>query len=219
MINHNPETISTDFDEANKLYFEELSHERVLDIYEHEQSRGVIVSMSGQIPNNLSLPLYKSNCNILGTNPVMIDKCEDRQLFSKELDDLNIKQAPWHSVSSLASAQEFCKKVGFPCLLRPSYVLSGSAMHVVHDIEELTKYLRSTTRISGDHPVVITKFIEDAAEVEMDAVAKKGRLMGCVLTEHLEKAGVHSGDATLMLPTQNISEVHLDHLFGENFVI
>lgn len=176
MINHNPETISTDFDEANKLYFEELSMERVMDIYEHEQSRGIIVSMSGQIPNNLSLPLYNNGCKILGTNPIMIDKCEDRELFSKELDELNIKQAPWHSVTNMENALEFCSHVGYPCLLRPSYVLSGSAMHVVHNTEELTKYLESTTRISGKHPVVITKFIENASEVEMDAVAKHGKV-------------------------------------------
>ena len=212
MINHNPETISTDFDEAHKLYFEELSLERVMDIYEHEQSQGIIVSMSGQIPNNLALPLHKNNFRILGTSPIMIDKAEDRQLFSKELDEIGIRQAPWHSVSSVTDALKFAQEVMYPCLLRPSYVLSGSAMHVVYDDEQLIKYLDNATRLSGDHPVVITKFIENAQEVELDAIARSGQMMGCVLTEHLEKAGVHSGDATLIIPTQTISKNAINYI-------
>ena len=191
MINHNPETISTDFDEAHKLYFEELSLERVMDIYEHEQSKGIIVSMSGQIPNNLALPLHKNGFKILGTSPEQINKAEDRELFSRQLDEIGIQQAAWHSVSDINGAVKFADSVGYPCLLRPSYVLSGSAMHVVHNKSELNKYLESTTRISNDHPVVITKFIEGANEVELDAVARQGKMMGCVLTEHWEKAGVH----------------------------
>ena len=132
--------------------------------------------MSGQIPNNLALPLHKNNVNILGTSPVMIDKAEDRTLFSQQLDEIGIQQAPWHSVSSMSDALKFADEVGYPCLLRPSYVLSGSAMHVVHNKSELHKYLESTTRISNDYPVVITKFIEDAQEVELDAVARHGQV-------------------------------------------
>ncbi|CAH1249022.1 CPS1 [Branchiostoma lanceolatum] len=210
VVNHNPETVSTDFDECDRLYFEELSLERVLDIYEQETCRGAIISVGGQIPNNLAMPLYNNNVNILGTNPVMIDNAEDRSTYSAILDEIGIEQAPWRSLSSLDEALEFAASVGYPCLLRPSYVLSGSAMNVAYGPEELTKFLDEASRVSNEHPVVITKFIEGAREIEMDAVAKDGVVVAHAVSEHVENAGVHSGDATLILPTQTISQEALN---------
>ncbi|XP_005279740.2 carbamoyl-phosphate synthase [ammonia], mitochondrial [Chrysemys picta bellii] len=210
VVNCNPETVSTDFDECDRLYFEELSLERILDIYQHEECAGCIISVGGQIPNNLAVPLYKNGVKIMGTNPMQIDRAEDRSVFSAVLDELNVAQAPWKAVSTLKDAVEFANSVGYPCLLRPSYVLSGSAMNVVFTEEEMKKFLAEATRVSQEHPVVLTKFIEGAREVEMDAVAKAGKVVSHAISEHVEDAGVHSGDATLMLPTQTISQGALE---------
>ncbi|XP_077304475.1 carbamoyl-phosphate synthase [ammonia], mitochondrial [Lithobates pipiens] len=206
VVNCNPETVSTDFDECDKLYFEELSQERIMDVFQLEQCDGCIISVGGQIPNNLAVPLYKNGVKIMGTSPLQIDRAEDRSVFSAVLDELQIAQAPWKAVNSLDDALQFTKTVGYPCLLRPSYVLSGSAMNVVYGEEELKTFLAEATRVSQEHPVVITKFIEGAREVEMDAVAKEGRVISHAISEHVEDAGVHSGDATLMIPTQSISQ-------------
>uniref|UniRef100_A0A8C9FX14 carbamoyl-phosphate synthase (ammonia) n=1 Tax=Pavo cristatus TaxID=9049 RepID=A0A8C9FX14_PAVCR len=210
VVNCNPETVSTDFDECDRLYFEEMSLERILDIYQYEGCSGCIISVGGQIPNNLAVPLHRSGVKILGTHPLQIDRAEDRSIFSAVLDELHVAQAPWKAVSTLVNAVEFAGSVSYPCLLRPSYVLSGSAMNVVFTEEEMKKFLVEATRVSQDHPVVLTKFIEDAREVEMDAVAKAGRVIAHAVSEHVEDAGVHSGDATLMLPTQTISQGALE---------
>ncbi|NWV32473.1 CPSM synthase, partial [Grantiella picta] len=210
VVNCNPETVSTDFDECDRLYFEELSLERILDIYQYEGCSGCIISVGGQIPNNLAVPLHQSGVKILGTNPLQINQAEDRSIFSAVLDELHVAQAPWKAVSTLRDAVEFARSVSYPCLLRPSYVLSGSAMNVVFTEEEMKKFLAEATRVSQDHPVVITKFIEDAREVEMDAVAKAGRVISHAISEHVEDAGVHSGDATLMFPTQTIGQGALE---------
>ncbi|XP_014667039.1 PREDICTED: carbamoyl-phosphate synthase [ammonia], mitochondrial-like [Priapulus caudatus] len=209
VVNHNPETVSTDFDECDRLYFEELSLERILDIYQHEGCHGVIVSVGGQIPNNLALPLYSHGVNVLGTSPLKIHAAEERSIFSAILDRLGIDQPAWKALTSLDEALEFCACVGYPCLLRPSFVLSGSAMNVCHGPEQLRGFLEEATRVSLEHPVVISKFIENAREVEMDAVAHYGKVVAHAVTEHVENAGVHSGDATLILPTQTISDVAL----------
>ncbi|NWQ61245.1 CPSM synthase, partial [Neopipo cinnamomea] len=210
VVNCNPETVSTDFDECDRLYFEELSLERILDIYQYEGCSGCIISVGGQIPNNLAVPLHQSGVKILGTNPLQIDQAEDRSIFSAVLDELHVAQAPWKAVSTLRDAVEFASSVNYPCLLRPSYVLSGSAMNVVFTEEEMKKLLAEATRVSQGHPVVLTKFIENAREVEMDAVANAGRVISHAISEHVEDAGVHSGDATLMLPTQTISQGALE---------
>ncbi|NXT04187.1 CPSM synthase, partial [Prunella fulvescens] len=206
VVNCNPETVSTDFDECDRLYFEELSLERILDIYQHEGCSGCIISVGGQIPNNLAVPLHQSGVKILGTDPFKVAQAEDRSVFSAVLDKLHVAQAPWKAVSTLSDAVEFARSVSYPCLLRPSYVLSGSAMNVVYTEEEMKKFLAEATRVSQDYPVVLTKFIEDAREVEMDAVAKAGRVISHAVSEHVEDAGVHSGDATLVFPTQTISQ-------------
>ncbi|NXB93386.1 CPSM synthase, partial [Vidua chalybeata] len=210
VVNCNPETVSTDFDECDRLYFEELSLERILDIYQYEGCSGCIISVGGQIPNNLAVPLHQSGVKILGTDPLKIDQAEDRSMFSAVLDELHVAQAPWKAVSTLRDAVEFARSVSYPCLLRPSYVLSGSAMNVVFTEEEMKKFLAEATRVSQDYPVVLTKFIEDAREVEMDAVAKAGRVISHAVSEHVEDAGVHSGDATLVFPTQTISQEALE---------
>ncbi|EDL00247.1 mCG121563 [Mus musculus] len=206
VVNCNPETVSTDFDECDKLYFEELSLERILDIYHQEACNGCIISVGGQIPNNLAVPLYKNGVKIMGTSPLQIDRAEDRSIFSAVLDELKVAQAPWKAVNTLNEALEFANSVGYPCLLRPSYVLSGSAMNVVFSEDEMKRFLEEATRVSQEHPVVLTKFVEGAREVEMDAVGKEGRVISHAISEHVEDAGVHSGDATLMLPTQTISQ-------------
>ncbi|XP_055959213.1 carbamoyl-phosphate synthase [ammonia], mitochondrial [Patella vulgata] len=210
VVNHNPETVSTDFDECDRLYFEELSLERVLDIYQAEQCSGVIVSVGGQIPNNLALPLWKNGVKVLGTSPLMIDSAENRGIFSGICDSLGVSQPEWRSLSTLDDALDFAATVGYPCLLRPSYILSGSAMNVAYSPIELEKYLKEAAQISKEYPVVITKFYVGAREVEMDAVAKDGKVVAHAICEHVENAGVHSGDATLMLPTQTISLTALD---------
>ncbi|KYK33154.1 MAG: carbamoyl phosphate synthase large subunit [Thermoplasmatales archaeon SG8-52-3] len=202
MINCNPETVSTDYDICDKLYFDELTFERVLDICDKENPLGVIISMGGQIPNNLALPLHNSNVKILGTSPINIDNAEDRHKFSKLLDELNIDQPEWKELSSIEAAEEFAKKVGYPVLVRPSYVLSGAAMSIALSSHELKKYLKKASEINKEHPVVISKFITGAKEIEIDAVAKKGILYCYAISEHVENAGVHSGDATMVLPPQ-----------------
>ncbi|XP_059356401.1 carbamoyl-phosphate synthase [ammonia], mitochondrial isoform X3 [Carassius carassius] len=210
VVNHNPETVSTDFDECDRLYFEELTLERILDITQQEACTGCIVSVGGQIPNNLAMPLHLNGVKILGTSPLQIDRAEERSVFSSILDDLGVGQAPWRALSSLEDAVSFASTVGYPCLLRPSYVLSGSAMNVVYGEDEMKRFLEEATQVSQDHPVVITKFVRGAREVEVDAVAKMGKVLAHAITEHVEDAGVHSGDATLILPTQTISQGALE---------
>jgi len=202
MINCNPETVSTDYDTCDKLYFEELTFERVLDIYEKENPQGVIVSMGGQIPNTLALPLSQAGVPILGTSPQEIDVAEDRHKFSALLDSLQVDQPQWKELISLASAEEFANTVGYPVLVRPSYVLSGAAMSIALSNTELREYLKKASEVSKKHPVVISKFITGAKEIEIDAVADHGDLYCYAISEHVENAGVHSGDATIVLPPQ-----------------
>ncbi|KXG54071.1 Carbamoyl-phosphate synthase, large subunit [Penicillium griseofulvum] len=207
MINYNPETYSTDFDTADKLYFEELSYERVMDIYELEAASGVVVSVGGQLPQNIALRLQESGgATILGTNPLDIDKAEDRHKFSSILDSIGVDQPAWKELTSVAAAETFAETVGYPVLVRPSYVLSGAAMNVIYSVDELKEKLLNAAAVSPDHPVVITKFIEGAEEIDVDAVASNGKLIVHAVSEHVEPAGVHSGDATLVLPPANIEE-------------
>jgi carbamoyl-phosphate synthase large subunit len=204
MINYNPETVSTDHDTAHKLYFEEMSMERVLDIYEKESPEGVIVSVGGQIPNILAMKLHKHGVKIVGTSPEQIDNAESRHKFSAILDREGIDQPAWEELTNLDSAKEFCNKVSYPVLIRPSYVLSGAAMSIVLSEDELEAFLKKASDISSEHPVVITKFITDAREIEVDAVADHGELFAYAISEHVENAGVHSGDATIVLPPQRL---------------
>lgn len=204
MVNYNPETVSTDYDEADRLYFENITLETILDIYLLENSSGVILSMGGQTPNNISLPLYRSNVKILGTSPEMIDTAENRYKFSRMLDRLGVDQPQWKELTSTDEAKAFCQKVKYPVLVRPSYVLSGAAMNTVYSEHDLAAYLAQAVEVSKDHPVVITKYIENAKEIEMDAVARNGTMIGHFVSEHVENAGVHSGDATLILPPQDL---------------
>lgn len=202
MINCNPETVSTDYDTCDKLYFEELSLERVMDIYDKEQPQGLIISMGGQIPNNLAVKLHQSKVRIIGTSPEQIDNAENRHKFSQILDSCGIDQPEWKELTSLKEAKEFSSRVGYPVLIRPSYVLSGAAMSIVLNENELEDYLKKATELNKEHPVVISKFITDAREIEVDAVAEQGNLFCYAISEHVENAGVHSGDATLVLPPQ-----------------
>ncbi len=202
MINCNPETVSTDYDICDKLYFEELTLERVLDIYEKEKPHGVIISMGGQIPNTLALPLSEAGVPILGTSPQDIDVAEDRHKFSALLDTLQVDQPQWEELTSVESAEDFAATVGYPVLIRPSYVLSGAAMSIALSNKELRAYLKKASEISKKHPVVISKFITGAKEIEIDAVADHGKLYCYAISEHVENAGVHSGDATIVLPPQ-----------------
>ncbi|KAJ9378691.1 bifunctional pyrimidine biosynthesis protein [Paecilomyces variotii] len=204
MVNYNPETVSTDYDEADKLYFENINLETVLDIYQLESSSGVIISMGGQTPNNIALPLHRLNVKILGTSPEMIDGAENRYKFSRMLDHIDVDQPAWKELTSTEEATEFCNKVGYPVLVRPSYVLSGAAMNTVYSQDDLASYLNQAAEVSREHPVVITKYIENAKEIEMDAVARDGVMVGHFISEHVENAGVHSGDATLILPPQDL---------------
>ncbi len=208
MVNNNPETVSTDYDMCDKLYFEELSLERVRDIYEIERPAYVVLSMGGQTPNNLALDLHAEGIPVLGTSPASIDRAEDRHKFSASLDELGIDQPPWAELATLDGAEEFGDRVGYPVLVRPSYVLSGSAMNVAYHREQLREYLR-VARVSSEHPIVISKFAEGAKEIEIDAVAQHGKLVIYALSEHVENAGVHSGDSTVMVPPQR---VYLDTL-------
>ena len=202
MVNYNPETVSTDYDICDKLYFDELTFERVLDICEKENPLGVIVSMGGQIPNNLALPLHKVGIPICGTSPLDIDNAEDRHKFSQLLDKLEVDQPEWEELTSIEDAEKFADKVGYPVLIRPSYVLSGAAMSIALSKNELKKYLKKASEVGKEHPVVISKFITGAKEIEIDAVAKRGDLYCYAISEHVENAGVHSGDATMVLPPQ-----------------
>lgn len=206
MINYNPETVSTDFDEVDRLYFEELSFERVMDIYELENSEGCVISMGGQLPQNIALKLYENGCNTLGTSPVDIDSAENRHKFSSILDSINVGQPEWSELTSVDEAKAFANKVGYPVLVRPSYVLSGAAMNTIHNEHELEDKLTLASAVSPDHPVVISKFIEGAEEIDVDAVAYNGKVLVHAISEHVENAGVHSGDATLVLPPQHLSE-------------
>ena len=202
MINYNPETVSTDYDECDKLYFDELSLERVLDIYDLEKPNGLILSMGGQIPNNLATKLEKSKVKVLGTSTQNIDNAENRHKFSALLDKLGVDQPEWKEFASTQEANNFAKKVGYPVLIRPSYVLSGAAMSVAHNQVELEVYLSKASKISTDAPVVVSKFEVGAREIEMDAVAYNGKRLIWAISEHIENAGVHSGDATIVLPPQ-----------------
>mmetsp|Transcript_74306 Transcript_74306/g.131400 ORF Transcript_74306/g.131400 Transcript_74306/m.131400 type:complete len:1575 (+) Transcript_74306:67-4791(+) len=204
VINCNPETVSTDFDESDRLYFEELSHETVMDIAELENPRGVVISVGGQTPNNLAMGLHKCGVRILGTSVEAIDACEDRNKFSKLCDSLRIDQPEWSQFATLEEARNFCKVAGFPVLVRPSYVLSGAAMRVVTDESDLGMFLKTAAVVSRDHPVVISKYITGAKEVEMDGIGQEGELVNYAVAEHIENAGVHSGDATLLLPAQRL---------------
>lgn len=203
MINYNPETVSTDYDMSDRLYFEELSLERVLDITDFEHPDGVIVSTGGQIPNNLALHLANNKVKVLGTTPSDINRAEDRHVFSKLLDDIGVDQPQWAELTTIKDAVKTAEKFGYPVLIRPSYVLSGSAMSVAFDEESLVKYVKRASDVSEDHPVVISKFIENAREIEMDGVAKNGKLVVYAISEHVENAGTHSGDATIVLPPQH----------------
>ncbi len=204
MINYNPETVSTDYDVCDRLYFDELSFERVMDIYDLEIPKGIIVSVGGQIPNNLAMRLHNENVNILGTSPLSIDRAENRHKFSMMLDELEIDQPRWKELTSIEGINGFAREVGFPLLVRPSYVLSGAAMNVVSNSEELEHFLTLAARVSKQYPVVVSEFIEQAKEIEIDAVAKDGELFSYALSEHVEFAGVHSGDATMIFPPQKI---------------
>ncbi|KAI7854280.1 hypothetical protein BDC45DRAFT_133808 [Circinella umbellata] len=204
MVNYNPETVSTDYDEADRLYFENITMERILDIYEQEASTGVLMSMGGQTPNNIALPLYRQNVKVLGTSPEKIDNAEDRYKFSSMCDRIGVDQPQWRELTSFEEAEEFCDKVSYPVLVRPSYVLSGAAMNTVYSRDNLVSYLKEAAAVSREHPVVISKYIEDAKEIEMDAVALNGKLIMHVISEHVENAGVHSGDATLVQPAQDL---------------
>ena len=205
MINYNPETVSTDYDMCDHLYFDELSFERVLDVIDLENPNGVIVSVGGQIPNNLAMKLYRQGVPVLGTSPVSIDRAENRGKFSAMLDKLGIDQPKWSALTSMEDVKAFVDRVGFPVLVRPSYVLSGAAMNVCYDNEELERFLALASEVSKDYPVVISQFMQETNEIEFDAVAKNGEVVEYAISEHVEYAGVHSGDATMTFPAQNIS--------------
>ena len=204
MINYNPETVSTDYDMCDRLYFDELTFERVMDIIDLEQPYGVIVSTGGQIPNNLAMPLAEQHVPILGTSAIDIDGAEDRAKFSQMLNELGVNQPEWSALTSMDDIDRFVDRVGFPVLVRPSYVLSGAAMNVCSNREELERFLQLAANVSEDHPVVVSKFIEHAKEIEMDAVAKDGEIFAYAISEHIEFAGVHSGDATIQFPPQKL---------------
>ena len=204
MINYNPETVSTDYDMCDRLYFDELSLERVLDVIDLESPRGVIVSVGGQIPNNLAMKLHRQGVPVLGTSPVDIDRAENRDKFSAMLDKLGIDQPAWRALTSFDDIKEFVSEVGYPVLVRPSYVLSGAAMNVCYDDEELHRFLSMATEVSKEFPVVVSKFMTETKEIEFDAVADKGEVVEYAISEHVEYAGVHSGDATMVFPAQHI---------------
>ncbi len=204
MINYNPETVSTDYDMCDRLYFDELSFERVMDIIELERPRGVIVSVGGQIPNNLAMKLYRRHVPILGTSPVSIDRAENRNKFSAMLDQLGIDQPRWKELTTEADIDRFIDEVGFPVLIRPSYVLSGAAMNVCHSHEQMHRFLAQAAKVSKEYPVVVSVFMQNAKEIEFDAVARNGEIVEYAISEHIEYAGVHSGDATLVFPAQKI---------------
>ena len=205
MINYNPETVSTDYDMCDRLYFDELSFERVLDVIDLESPRGVIVSVGGQIPNNLAMKLHRQSVPILGTSPVNIDRAENRGKFSAMLDKLGIDQPKWSALTSMEDVQKFIDEVGYPVLVRPSYVLSGAAMNVCHNDDELRRFLEAASEVSKEYPVVISQFMTETNEIEFDGVAQNGEIVEYGISEHIEYAGVHSGDATMTFPAQQIS--------------
>lgn len=204
MINYNPETVSTDYDMCDRLYFDELSFERVMDVIDLELPKGTIVSVGGQIPNNLAMKLHRQNVPILGTSPVSIDRAENRHKFSSMLDQLKIDQPKWKELTNMSEITEFVDKIGFPVLIRPSYVLSGAAMNVCYSHEEMETFLQAAVKVSREFPVVVSEFLQNAKEIEFDAVAKNGEIIEYAVSEHVEFAGVHSGDATLVFPAQKI---------------
>ncbi|XP_076265993.1 carbamoyl-phosphate synthetase 2, aspartate transcarbamylase, and dihydroorotase rudimentary isoform X2 [Rhynchophorus ferrugineus] len=206
MVNYNPETVSTDYDMSDRLYFEEISFEVVMDIYNLEDPEGIILSTGGQLPNNIAMDLHRQQARILGTSPESIDGAENRFKFSRMLDRIGIMQPRWRELTDLESAMNFCQEVGYPCLVRPSYVLSGAAMNVAHSDQDLKTYLNAASDVSKEHPVVISKFILESKEIDVDAVACDGVILCMAVSEHVENAGVHSGDATLVTPPQDINE-------------
>ncbi|XP_076329869.1 carbamoyl-phosphate synthetase 2, aspartate transcarbamylase, and dihydroorotase rudimentary isoform X2 [Tachypleus tridentatus] len=212
MVNCNPETVSTDYDMCHRLYFDEISFENVMDIYNLEQPEGIILCMGGQLPNNIAMDLHKRKARILGTSPESIDGAENRFKFSRMLDTIGISQPQWRELTSLEKAKEFCEEVGYPCLVRPSYVLSGAAMNVAQTPRDLEDYLSEASAVSKDHPVVISKFITEAKEIDVDAVAQDGELVCMAVSEHVENAGVHSGDATLVTPPQDLNRQTLSKI-------
>ncbi|XP_011489670.1 CAD protein [Oryzias latipes] len=212
MVNYNPETVSTDYDMCDRLYFDEISFEVVMDIYERENPEGVILSMGGQLPNNIAMALHRQQCRILGTSPECIDGAENRFKFSRMLDTIGISQPQWKELSDTESAVKFCEMVGYPCLVRPSYVLSGAAMNVAYSDRDLEKYLSSAVAVSKEHPVVISKFIQEAKEIDVDAIACDGVVMAIAISEHVENAGVHSGDATLVTPAQDLNQKTIERI-------
>jgi carbamoyl-phosphate synthase large subunit len=220
VINCNPETVSTDYDECDRLYFEELTFERILDIYEKETPSGVILCMGGQIPNNLAHPLSSAGVTILGTPPHVIDTVEDRHTFSTLLDELGIDQPEWKTLTTTEEVKAFCAQVGYPVLVRPSYVLSGAAMDTAYEEADLEELLSAAQAVSPAHPVVVTKFITDAKEIDMDMVVQKGRIIAWAISEHVENAGVHSGDATLVTPPQRLylETVNRIRKIGKNMI-
>ncbi|KAM3932600.1 multifunctional protein CAD isoform 3-T3 [Leptodactylus fuscus] len=212
MVNYNPETVSTDYDMCDRLYFDEISFEVVMDIYELENPEGIILSMGGQLPNNIAMALHRQQCRVLGTSPEDIDSAENRFKFSRMLDTIGISQPQWKELSDTQSALQFCNTVGYPCVVRPSYVLSGAAMNVAYSDEDLEKFLSSAVAVSKEHPVVISKFIQEAKEIDVDAVACDGVVIAVAISEHVENAGVHSGDATLVTPAQDITPKTLERI-------
>ncbi|XP_030626460.1 multifunctional protein CAD isoform X2 [Chanos chanos] len=212
MVNYNPETVSTDYDMCNRLYFDEISFEVVMDIYEMENPEGIILSMGGQLPNNIAMALHRQQCRILGTSPEFIDSAENRFKFSRMLDTIGISQPRWKELSDTESAMRFCEMVGYPCLVRPSYVLSGAAMNVAYSDSDLEKFLSNAVAVSKEQPVVISKFIQEAKEIDVDAVACDGIVIAIAVSEHVENAGVHSGDATLVTPPQDINQKTMERI-------
>ncbi|EGD82423.1 carbamoylphosphate synthase [Salpingoeca rosetta] len=206
MVNYNPETVSTDYDECDRLYFEELTFETVMDIYDQEDARGIVLAMGGQIPNNIADALHRAQARIFGTSPEMIDNAENRYKFSRMCDTIGVDQPRWKELSSIESAKQFAQEVGYPCLMRPSYILSGTAMRVAHSPADLEQDFKNAVVVSRDYPVVLTKFILDAKEIEIDAIADRGKVLIALLSEHVENAGVHSGDATIVHPPQDLTE-------------
>ncbi|KAK6056955.1 carbamoyl-phosphate synthetase, large subunit, oligomerization domain protein, partial [Cooperia oncophora] len=206
-INCNPETVSTDYDMCDRLYFEEISFETVIDIYHKEKPKGVILAFGGQAPNNIAMSLNKAQVNIFGTSPNDIDSAEDRFKFSRKLEHLQMSQPQWKKSEDIEDAKKFCAKVGYPCLIRPSYVLSGAAMNVAHTEDDLAVFLKQAAVVAKEHPVVVSKFISEAKEIDVDAVAMEGELLVMAVCEHVENAGIHSGDATLVTPPQDLNQV------------
>jgi carbamoyl-phosphate synthase/aspartate carbamoyltransferase/dihydroorotase len=206
MLNYNPETVSTDYDECDRLYFEQLTFETVMDVYEVEKALGVVLAMGGQIPNNMAIDLQRQHCNIFGTSADMIDGAENRFKFSRMCDNNSIDQPKWKELTNVEEAHEFCSGVTYPCLMRPSYILSGVGMRVVHDRAQLEQCFKAAKVVSRDYPVVISKFIMGAKEIEVDAVAENGRMIVSCISEHVENAGIHSGDATIIHPPQDLTD-------------